>query len=115
MTQVAQHVGVTRSGKAVQVPIFRDEQQPELPHGCALYTLADHFDSYSIFEYLLSRELRRRPQVTRAMNMYQNMSSAHDSKLDDNWREAECLALGLATIFGVLEHGKGLTDRVFKD
>ncbi len=115
MTQAAQHVGVTRSGKAVQAPIFSDEQQPELPTSCALYTWADHFDAYSIFEYLLSRELSRRMVGTRALNMYQSMSSGHNLKIDSNWRRAECLALGLATIFDILEHGKGLTDRVFKD
>ena len=115
MSQVAQHVGTTRSGKAIQVPIFSDEQLLELPEACALYTPADHLDAYAVCEYLLSRELRRRPQVTLAMNMYQNMSSAHDSKLDGIWRETECLALGLATIFDVLEHGESLTDRVFKD
>ena len=115
MTQVAQHVGVTRSGKAVQVPIFRDEQQPELPHGCALYKLADHFDSYSIFEYLLSRELRRRPGDSAVINTYQSMSTGHNSKLDQNWHQSERLALGLATIFDVLQHGKGLADGIFKD
>ena len=29
MTQAVQHIGVTRSGRAVQVPIFSDEPQPE--------------------------------------------------------------------------------------
>jgi hypothetical protein len=45
MTQAVQHVGVTRSGKTVQVPIFSDEPKPELPSACGLYTLADHFDA----------------------------------------------------------------------
>jgi len=115
MTQAVQHVGVTRSGKAIQVAIFSDEPKPELPPACGLYTLADHFDAYAVFEYLLSRELSRRPADARARGMYQNMSSCHDLKLDRDWRKAECLALGLATIFDVLEHGKGLTDRIFKD
>ena len=115
MTQAAQHVGFTRSGKAVQAPVFSDENQTELPAACTSYTPADHFDAYSIFEYLLSRELIRRTADTRAMNMYQSMSSAHSLKLNDNWREAERLALGLPTIFDVLEHGKALTDGIFKD
>ena len=115
MTQAVQHVGVTRSGKAIQVPIFSDEPKPELPPACGLYTPADHFDAYAVFEYLLSRELSRRPADARARGMYQNMSSCHDLKLDRDWRKAECLAIGLATIFNVLEHGKGLTDRIFKD
>jgi len=115
MTQAAQHVGFTRSGKAVQAPVFSDENQTELPAACTSYTPADHFDAYSIFEYFLSRELSRRTADTRAMNMYQSMSAAHSLKLNDNWREAERLALGLPTIFDVLEHGKALTDGIFKD
>jgi len=115
MTQATQHIGVTRSGKAVQVPVFSDEQQAELPAECALYTPADHLDAYAVFEYLISRELSRGPTDARAMDMYQSMSSGHNLKIDSNWRRAECLALGLATIFDILEHGKGLTDRVFKD
>ena len=115
MTQVVQHVGVTRSGKAVQVPIFRDEQHPELPEACALYTSADHFDAYALFEYLLSRALSRRLPDAREMKMYQDMSFDHRSKLGADWYQAERLALGLATIFDVLEHGKGLADHVFKD
>ncbi len=43
------------------------------------------------------------------------MSSAHSSKLDENWRDAERLVLGLATIFDILDHGKGLADGIFKD
>ena len=115
MNQVVQHVGVTRSGKAVQVPIFRDDQHPELPAACAFYTPADHFDAYAVFEYLLSRELSRRPADPRAMKMYQNMSFDHRFKPGAVWYQVERLALCLATIFDVLEHGKGLADRVFKD
>jgi len=115
MTQAVQHVGFTRSGKAIQVPIFSDEPKPELPSACGLYTPADHFDAYAVFEYLLSRELRRRSADAHARRMYQHMSSSHYSKLDKVWRQVERLALGLATIFDVLEHGKGLTDRIFKD
>ncbi|MCX6111485.1 MAG: hypothetical protein NTZ90_17960 [Proteobacteria bacterium] len=115
MTQAAQHVGFTRSGKAVQVPVFSDEKQTDLPAACSSYTATDHFDTYSMFEHLLSRKLSRRTADTRAMNMYQSMSSAHSLKLNDNWREAERLALGLQTIFNVLEHGKALTDGVYKD
>jgi len=115
MTQAAQHAGVTRSGKAVQIPIFSDEQQPELPAACTRYTPADHFDAYAIFEYLISRELSRFTADTRAIDMYASMSSGHSSKLDVDWVEAERLALDLGTIFDILEHGKGLADRLFKD
>jgi len=115
LNQVVQHVGVTRSGKEVQVPIFRDEQHQELPAACALYTPADHFDAYALFEYLLSRELNRRLPDPRAMKVYQDMSFDHRSKPGADWYQAERLALGLATIFDVLEHGKGLADHVFKD
>ena len=45
MTAAVQHVGVTRSGKAIQVPILSDEPKQELPPACALYTPADHFDA----------------------------------------------------------------------
>ena len=115
MTQVAQHVGVTRSGKAIQALLFSEEKQPELPAACALYTATDYFDAYAVFEYLVSRELRRRTADTRAMDMYQWLSIHHNSMLDDKWRQAERLALGLATIFDILEHGKRLTDGIFKD
>ena len=115
MTQAVQHVGVTRSGKAIQVPIFSDEPKRELPSECGLYTLADHFDAYAVFEYLLSRELSRRTVDARALELYESMCTAHNSKLDRDGKQAERLDLGLATIFDVLEHGKSLTDRVFKD
>ena len=115
MTQAVQHVGVTRSGKAIQAPIFSDEQQQELPAACAVYTLADHFDAYAVFEYLISKELSRRPAYTRALRIYEGMSDAHNFKLDAEWRRAERLALGLPTIFDILQHGKGLADRIFKD
>jgi len=115
MTQAVQHVGVTRSGKAIQVAIFSDEPKPELPPACGLYTLTDHFDAYAVFEYLLSRELSRRTVDARALELYGSMSTAHNSKLDRDWKQAERLDLGLATIFNVLEHGKSLADRVFQD
>ena len=115
MTQAVQHVGVTRSGKAIQVPTVSDEPQPELPAGCALYTPADHFDAYAVCEYLISRELSRRTVDARALELYESMSTAHNSKLDRDWKQAERLDLGLATIFNVLEHGKSLADRVFQD
>ena len=115
MTQAVHRVGVTRSGKEVQVPIFSDEPKPELPAGCASYTLGDHFDAYSIFEYLLSRELRRRPADTAVMNTYQSISTGHNSRLDQDWHQTERAALGLATIFDVLQHGKGLADGIFQD
>jgi hypothetical protein len=115
MTQAVQHVGVTRSGKAIQVPIFSDEPKPELPAACGLYTLGDHFDAYAVFEYLISRELSRRTSDARALEFYHSMSTAHYSKLDRDWNQAERLDLGLATIFNVLEYGKRLADRVFKD
>ena len=116
MTEAAQRVGVTRSGKAIQVPIFDDEQQQTLPVACAVYTAADHFDAHAVFEYLISRELSRRPRdTTSVLAMYERMSGSHSSKLDENWHQVERLALGLATIFNVLEHGKGLADRIFKN
>ena len=31
MTQASQHVGFTRSGKAVQLPVLSDGEHPELP------------------------------------------------------------------------------------
>ena len=68
-----------------------------------------------MFEYLVSRELSRRPAAPRALRMYLNMSVAHRTQHGVDWLQAERLALGLATIFDVLEFGKGLADRVFKD
>jgi hypothetical protein len=114
MTHAVQHVGFTRSGKAIQVPIFNDEPL-ELPLACTSYTLADHVDAHAVFEYLISRELRRRMVNTRVLDLYESMSSAHNSMVDRDLQRAERLALGLVTIFNVLEHGKSLADRVFKD
>ena len=68
-----------------------------------------------MFEYLISKELARRPAYIRALRIYERMSDAYNFKLDAEWRRAERLALGLPTIFDVLQHGKGLADRVFKD
>lgn len=115
MTQASQHVGFTRSGKAVQLPVLSDGQHPELPAVCALFTPADHFDAHAVFEYLISRELSRSATATSALLTYDQMSTAHKSKLDAEWLQAERLALGLATIFAVLDHGKGLADRIFQD
>jgi hypothetical protein len=115
MTQVAHHVGVMRSGKAVQAPIFSDEPKPELPAACALFTPADHFDAHAVFESLISRELSRGATDTRALLTYDQMSTAHKSELDADWLKSERLALGLATIFAILNHGKGLADRIFQD
>ncbi|MCX6107204.1 MAG: hypothetical protein NTY08_15365 [Proteobacteria bacterium] len=115
MTQASQHVGFTRSGKAVQVPIFSDEPKPVLPPACALFTPADHFDAHAVFEYLISRELSRGATDTRALLTYDQMSTAHKSKLDAEWLQAERLALSLATIFAILDHGKSLADRIFQD
>lgn len=115
MDQVMQHVGVTRSGKAVQVPIFREVPQFELPAECALYSSSDHFDAYAVFEYLVSRELSRRPQDRHALKLYLDMSFGHRGRLGAYQHQAERLNLGLATIFDVLDHGKSLADRIFKD
>ena len=68
-----------------------------------------------MFEYLISRELRRRTVNTRALEAYESMSNARHSMVDRDLQQAERLALGLATIFNILEHGKSLADRVFKD
>ena len=115
MSEAVQHVGVTRSGKAIQAPLFSSEPQSKLPAGCASYTVADYFDAYSVFEYLLSRELSHRAADTGACDIYDRMSFGHRSKLGVSCYQAERLALGLATIFDVLEHGKGLADHIFKD
>jgi len=115
MKEATQHVGLTRSGKAVHLLFATDEQPAELPATCSRYAPADHFDAYAVFEYLLSRELRRSPSDTRMVRIYQGLSARHKAKIDDDWRTAERLALGLATIFQVLEHGKALTDRLFHD
>jgi len=115
MTKALQHVGVTRTGKAVHLPTVTDEQQPDLPAECALYTPAEHFDSYAVFEYLLSRELSRTQADTGVLRMYEGMSFCHRAELGDDRRRAEQSALGLATIFDVIEHGKGLADCIFKD
>jgi hypothetical protein len=115
MTQAVQHVGVTRSGKAIQVAIFSDEQQFELPVACTSYTPVDHVDAYLVFESLISRELRRRPVNTRMLDLYERMSNAHNSKVNRDCKQVERLSLGMVTIFNVLEHRKSLADRVFKD
>lgn len=49
------------------------------------------------------------------LDLYERMSNAHNSKVGRDWQQVERLALGLVTIFNVLEHGKSLADRVFKD
>jgi len=72
-------------------------------------------DAYAVFEYLISRELSRRTVNTRMLDLYERMSNAHNSKVNRDWQQVERLALGLVTIFNVLEHGKTLADRVFKD
>lgn len=53
--------------------------------------------------------------VLAVMNTYQSMSTGHSSKLDQDWHQTERSALGLATIFDVLQHGKSLADGIFKD
>jgi len=115
MTEATQHVGVTRSGRAVQLPFALDEQPAKLPAACSRYAPVDHFDAYAVFEYLLSRELSRNLGDARMVRIYQGMSTRHKAELDDDWRTAERSALGLSTIFDVLEHGKALTDRLFQD
>jgi hypothetical protein len=49
------------------------------------------------------------------LDLYERMSNAHNSKVNRDWKQVERLVLSLVTIFNVLEHGKNLADRVFKD
>jgi hypothetical protein len=115
MVEAVQYIGVTRSGKAIQAPIFGDDREINLPAVCASYTPADYFDAHAVFEYLISRELSLRSGDIRALSTYERMSDEHKSKLDINALDAQRLSLGLPTVFDVLEHGKGLADRIFKD
>jgi hypothetical protein len=114
--EAIQHIGVTRSGKAVQLPLIDSKMINHgvtLPPVCALYTRADHFDAYAVFEYLVSREIRRQPRAELTLQMYETMSECHRFELTEDQISAERSALALPTIFQVIEHGKSIADHIF--
>ena len=115
MVEAVQQVGVARSGKAIQSPMFGDENELNLPAASVSYTPADHFDAHAVFEYLISRELGRGSADARALDTYKYMSDEHKLKIGSKAVEVERLALCLPTVFDILEHGKGLADSVFKE
>jgi hypothetical protein len=111
MTDFAQKLGTTRSSKPILQPVNLDSET--LKDMTSDYELADHFDAYAVYQYLLSRELATLGRDSPRLEVYNKVSRFHVNQIGDNEMDVEMNALSLATIFDVIELGKSLADPIF--
>ncbi len=109
----AQHVGTTRSGKSIFT--YSTENIAELDGKYLQYSKSDHFDSYALLQYLLSRELLRQEPLPLIVRVWEIDSANHFRMLSRDEVQCEMEQLSLVTIFDILQHGKSLADHVFVD
>ena len=106
-----QQIGITRSSKPILQPLNSDKTN--LAEIFFDYTLEDHFDSYALFQYLLSWELAKMGWDSPWLEPYDFISDFHSKTMGDLAINSQKRALGLATIFDVIEFGKTRADPIF--
>ena len=113
MSNFNQKIGVTRSLKPILQPVTLDPSM--LTDLTSHYKEEDHFDAYTLFEYLLSRELASNGRGSPRIDIYDSFSRFHKDSLTVDLFNYQKQALGLTTIFDVIEFGKSRADAFFVD
>jgi len=111
MVIATQHVGVTRSSKAILQPIKTDSNN--LKEITLEYSMRDHFDAYAVFQYLLSRELANIGRDSPRIEVFNEVSYFHSRQLGLKEILAQMNSLELTTIFDVIDFGKSRVDAIF--
>jgi hypothetical protein len=111
MTDYAQKLGTSRSSKPILQPVNIDsETLKDMTSG---YELADHFDAYAVYQYLLARELATLGRDSPRIEVYNKVSKFHVDQIGNKELGVHMHALALTTIFDVIEFGKSLADPIF--
>ena len=111
MNIFTQKIGVTRSLKAILQPINTDADN--LAEITLDFTLADHFDAYALYQYLMARELATVGRDSPRLELYDEVGFFHSNRLGYEEIQSQMEILALATIFEVIEFGKGRADPIF--
>ena len=113
MTDFARKLGTTRSSKPILQPVNIDDET--LKAITSDYELVDHFDAYTMYQYLLSRELSTVGRDSPRIELYDAVAVFHSSQLGDMEIRRQMDDLSVATIFDVVEFGKSRADPIFHD
>ena len=111
MNTSSSRLGLTRSGKIIAPPVMIDTRAVAMLTDD--YTTADRFDAYALFEYLISRDLRRFGRTSPEINRYVALARIHEDLLTDEDRSEQMSILALTTAFDVAKHGKSRADHIF--
>ena len=108
-----QRLGLTRSNKVICQPFEIDQESfAEITRE---YSKADHFDGYSLFQFLIGRELRRHGRAAANVIRYDTLARYHRYQLIADEFAQELLSLSLTTIFDIAKHGRSCSDHIFHD
>ena len=66
-----------------------------------------------MFEYLISRDLRRFGLASPEINRYVALARIHEDLLSDEDRSRQMSILALTTAFDIAKHGKSRADQIF--
>ena len=113
MNDFKQKLGLTRSLKPIFQPVVIDPTT--LSEITSDFTMPDYFDAFSLFEYLLARELAANGRDSPRSEIYYLLSQWHKERLNPDAFTTEMKILRLTTIFDIIECGKSRADALFVD
>ena len=112
MTDYAQKLGTTRSSKPILQPVNIDDET--LKSITSDYELADHFDAYAVYQYLLARELATVGRDSPRLKVYEVIGRFHRDRVGKVEIHDQMTALSLTTIFDVIKFGQSRADPFFQ-
>ena len=113
MTTPGQRLGTTRSKKSIFV--YFGDKLKALPNLIWTYTASDHFDSFALLQYLISRQLRRLGRDAEFIRVFDRVAKFHYISIKPERFAAEMSTLSIATIFDIAKYGKSRADPIFQD
>lgn len=113
MQYPANKLGTTRTGKTISIYLIDDLRI--LTNLVLGYDKADHFDAYALFQYLISRDMRKVAGVRKNQLRYAEFSNFHETAVGEKSRHDLMRELSLITIFDIVKFGKRCADPIFRD
>ena len=109
----AQRFGETRSGK----PICTYHTEDASARSALLknFNVDDDFDAFALFQYLLLREVRRRPTNSHDVKRFQSWSDLHAQRIGGAAFSILKVRLFIITSLDLVKYGKRRADRLFRD
>ena len=109
-------VGKTRDGKSVFMYLITEQIGAIIHPRNSDFTMEDHFDAYSIFEYLTLREKRKKGEDSRYYLSYAEHVLLHSDFLRRNNSLRSCfIEAKLTSAFTVRDHGQNLVNVEYRD